>query len=273
MNMTARVPEGPRDVKTVFALLNGKNVEFEGARVRSFQLPPKSSGLSVSQLAKRSTYCAMHGDLLEEYYFNQPPANVMCQQALVANQHVGRCLIDQVVPEPEHCAISECDEYHSCSEGEDGDWVLPWQVCASGSSRGLNATHVLPLRESASGKIREQALHHVSLQCLSELQTMQGEGSSDQRSDQSGYLLPAEGLPEDMPSGSTSATRRRPGSGRWRPRSHHRQGGQHPVSVERSEGHDWCAPARGSSSGGGTKWYRIDTLPAIRQRQQHRKAP
>ncbi|CAE7782803.1 unnamed protein product, partial [Symbiodinium pilosum] len=162
MNMTARVPEGPRDVKTVFALLNGKNVEFEGARVRSFQLPPKSSGLSVSQLAKRSTYCAMHGDLLEEYYFNQPPANVMCQQALVANQHVGRCLIDQVVPEPEHCAISECDEYHSCSEGEDGDWVLPWQVCASGSSRGLNATHVLPLRESASGKIREQALHHVT---------------------------------------------------------------------------------------------------------------
>ena len=71
MNMTARVPDGPRDVKTVFMLTDGRKLEFDHPGVRCYQLPPKGSGLSVSKLEKRITYCAQHGELLEEYTFGQ----------------------------------------------------------------------------------------------------------------------------------------------------------------------------------------------------------
>ena len=169
MNMTAKVPEGPRDVKTVFLLMDDRKHEFNGLRARNFQLPPRDSGIAPSELKT----------LLEEYDFSARAACVRdgqgdCtvpsrsavgfkQQALVAETHVVRCTLDQAISDTEQCAFDDSDAYESCTEGEDDDWVLPRQMRPPTGPREFGAARTCSLLWSSLETLRKQTFHHLSL--------------------------------------------------------------------------------------------------------------
>ena len=209
MNMTARVPEGPRDLRTVFMLKDGRRVEYRNSRARSYQLPPKGRGLYLSDLSKRYTYCAQHGDLLEEYTFERPvPSGAsvsvgkqVVQHALVANQHAVRGCPDQATPEPELSPCDDSGEYFSCSDSDDvseSHRVLPRQVRAPSGCRDEQPPGLFALPSTPVGKIREQTFRNLSLQFLQKLSGMQRKDPSDQQPDKADHVLPFEGLQQNV---------------------------------------------------------------------------
>ena len=272
MNMTARVPEGPKDLRTVFMLRDGRRVEYRNRRARSYQLPPKGSGILLSNLSRRYTYCAQHGDLLEEYTFEQPVSqglsassgNPVTQQALVANQCAVRDLIDQAISEPELSSCADSSEYFSCSECEDvsgSDRILSRKVRAPSGGRDEPTPGLLPLSRTPAGEIREQALHHLSLQFLQELSSLQGEDLPDQCPDQADHVLSLEGLQQDLCAGAASVPRWRSGARRWGSRPHRGPLAECAVSSQHPKGeHSRDAVLDSTSQDfGSTEWYRIHT--------------
>ena len=275
MNMTARVPDGPRDVRTVYMLTDGRKLEFDHPGVRYYQLPPKSSGIPISRLDRRATYCARRGDLLEEYIFGKRAATAQVdrvgrkpnQQALVANSHAVRYFPDQEISAPEPCADNDSDEVLSCSESDDRQGepgILPRQVRTPSSSGDNTGPGLRSLCRASSGKIREQEFHHLSLQFLQRLQTMQRKDPSDQRAERPNHLLPPPGLPAHLPPSTGDVCGQRPRAGRWSSRSHRGQGRCDPLPAQHSQGQggdDGSNELPECSSRGGTEWFRIDTPP------------
>ena len=253
MNMTARVPDGPRDVKTVFMLTDGRKLEFDHPGVRYYQLPPKGSGLSVSKLKKRITYCAQHGELPEEYTFGQRAVRAQAgqvrktpHQALVANSHAVRHPTDptdQEISATELCVDNDSDEFLSCSESDDhqGEFgLLPRQVRSPSSPGDNTSPGLCSLRRASSGKIREQEFHHLSLQFLQRLQTMQRKDPPVQHAERPHHVLHPPGLRAHFPSSSGDVRGQRPRAGRWGSRSHRGQGRQDPLSAQHSQGQSVC---------------------------------
>ena len=69
MSMTARVPGNRRDLRTVFYLKDKTSREFRHTAAKVYQLPPRGSDFRIGDVNKRVTFCAVSGELLEEFTF------------------------------------------------------------------------------------------------------------------------------------------------------------------------------------------------------------
>ena len=214
MNMSARIPQGPRDVRTVFYLKNGTQKEMYQFQAKHFMLPPKGSGIRLSDVVRRQTVCASSGDILESYSFDSaflasppglgtPPA---VQGALMGEHTV-------CVPEVHACSSqageSDLEEFYDCNGPE-------ISVSMLARRRRGEAASACSCRIAYDRKIRQRARRHVALCRVSpEVPRVQRPDCSADGLDRQDHLCPASRLRGHQDSRSIDS--RQPHGGRHGP--------------------------------------------------------
>ena len=266
MNITARVPHSPRDLRTVFYMHKGGSHEFFHSAAKHYQLPPKSSGLRLAGVKERYTYCTHSGELLDHFIFH---SSIVEKQETVQSTSlaaVAQALVAAAPPVSVACLSGvdiEGDAFESCEEGvEDGPF--PSEVCASECSGNRCPPGLCSCSRAHDREVREQDVGHIPLCILPTMPHLQGEADSSQHSDREDHVFWASRLQGDLSSRAFYVQSRTVRAGHRRPRSHLQRKvpgwdrSAHPVPTQHPQGHE---STFATFSGPGTQRFRIDTPP------------
>ena len=198
------MPGNRRDLRTVFYLKDKTSREFRHTAAKVYQLPPRGSDFRIGDVNKRVTFCAVSGELLEEFTFEPHTGHSdrAPEQALMVGRVASlSASCNDSVPvmfEPTPVSAESEDEgFQSCVDEHpvlsDGRLqVVSPLMRPSGRAGDIRSPRVLALQHAPDGAFRQQVRSHLSCS-LSLLQNLQRKTHTYRASQWGDHILPSEG--------------------------------------------------------------------------------